>query len=330
MRGCRWIWLGLVGALVLLTPVGAAAQEPDAESGGQEPDVYQQAARLAAEGRWAEAADKYRAALTIRESATARFNLGQAERNLGRFASAKREFSRARELAAAERSEDVERLASQALAALAQRVPTVAVAVPRGLAGLEARIDGAPVATGRAIELDPGLHDLVVTATGREPFVRSMMLREGQRLRVAVSFDAPRAPPAPPVHRKRPPAAVAGSGPPIGPVLLAGVGAGAFTTAALFHIRRNDKLEDAANGCDRNDDGFVCPDSLRTDPEHRDAIDAAERAALARDVLIGVGVAAWGAGALWWVLDSRSPERPISATLSPSAGGASARVRVAF
>jgi hypothetical protein len=59
-------------------------------------------------------------------------------------------------------------------------------------------------------------------------------------------------------------------------------------------------------------------------------IDSADRAELARDVLIGVGVGAWTAGALWWWLDAGSDERPVQAGVTSVPGGAAARVRWTF
>jgi hypothetical protein len=310
----------------LLLAASARAEEPSTEP----PPEYQEATRLAGEGRWAEAADRFRAALAIRETAAGRFNLGQAERNLGRLASAKREFERARDLAAREGADDVRNLAADALAALAARTPKLWIELPGDVSTADARVDGRRVETGRTLELDPGRHSVVVEAPGRRPFARSLALREGQTLRLVVSFSSPdRASPAPrraPAQRAQP----AASGPPVGSVLLAGTGAAAFTVAALLHVRRNDKLEEAGESCDRSDQGFECPSGLERDPQHRDLIDAADRAELARDVLIGVGVGAWTAGALWWWLDAGSDERPVQAGVTSVPGGAAARVRVTF
>ena len=115
----------------------------------------------------------------------------------------------------------------------------------------------------------------------------------------------------------------------IAQVVLTGVGAAAFTTAALLHIRRNDKLEEAARGCERGSGEYVCPAGHENDAEHRQLIEAAERAELARDVLIGVGVGAWSSAALWWLLGESGSER-AQASVAATPGGASARVRVRF
>lgn len=312
--------------LAALSAASARAQQPPPGP----PPEYHEATRLAAEGRWAEAAHRFRAALAIRETAAGRFNLGQAERNVGRLASAKREFERARELAEREGAVDVRALADDALVALRARTPKLWLELPDDVTAASASVDGRRVAIGRALELDPGRHRVIVEAAGRRAFSRALVLREGQTLRLVVTFQPPEAAPAAARLVPEPRARSERSGPPAAAVLLAGTGAAAFTVAALLHVRRNDKLEEAAESCERSDQGFTCPAGLEHDPEHRELIDAADRAELARDVLIGVGVGAWTAGALFWWLDAGSDEQPIQAGVSSIPGGAAARVRVAF
>lgn len=328
----RFWCIAAIGAASLgMAPGALGADEPPAAEA--EPDAYQQGTRLAAQGRWAEAAEQFRAAIAVRDSAAARFNLAQAERNVGRLATAKREFLRARELAERENASDVARLAEEALAGLEQRIFKLVLETPE-MVGLEARVDGRPVPARGTIELDPGRHDLVVTAPGRDPFVRRVVAQQGKRLVVRVGFanEEPAAPSRTPAPKPQPSSAHADAGarPPLGAILLGGVGAAAFTTAALLHLHRNDKLAEAGQGCDKDADGFVCPQERKSDPEHRELRDAADRAELGRNVLLGVGVGAWTAGALWWLLDSGSSERPVSAAVAPARRGVSVRARIVF
>jgi tetratricopeptide (TPR) repeat protein len=290
--------LGLArfSALLLALSAGPALAQEIAP-----PDAYEQGTRLASEGRWAEAADQFRAAIAARETAAARFNLAQAERNLGRLVSAKREFTRARKLAEEEGAAEVARLAGEALAALEQRIPRVRLRAPEGMTGVQARIDGTPVLLGRRLELDPGRHDLVVTAEGREPFVRAIDAREGADEEIRVIFSAPAPRPAP---RSAPAALPAYDGAPVGAILLAGAGSAALVTATLLHLRRNQKLADAGAGCARSSSGFDCPAESRADAQHRELIAGADRAELARDVLLGVAAGSFTSAALWWLLDA--------------------------
>jgi tetratricopeptide (TPR) repeat protein len=309
-------------ALIGLWPVGARAEEPQS--------AYREATRLAAEGRWAEAAEQFRAALAVRETAAGRFNLAQAERNVGRFATAKSQFVRARELAIRDGAEDVRTLAEHALAALARRIPKLLIELPPGVANADARVDTKPVEIGTAIELDPGRHRVVVVAAGNAPFERSLALADGQTLRLVVTFAPRERAPEKPAPRAPPRLETDSSGPPVGAVLLAGIGAAAFTTAALLHVRRNDKLEEASQDCERRDGGFVCPASLENDREHHDLVDSADRAELGRDIAIGLGVGAWTAGALWWLLDRGGGERTLGASIGPGRRGAALRMHVRF
>lgn len=305
-------------ALFVTAPVVAQeATDPAAQ-------LSLEAAELAARGEWAAARDKFEAAVAIRATAVGLFNLAQAERNLGKVASAKRHFVSARALAEREGADDVRRLADEALASIAPRVPRLSLRLPRGAAKVEARVGDRPVEIVEGeIELDPGSHRLTISAAGEKPFVHEVRLAEGERRAIDVRFErrpiavtpsAPRQSPARPPPR----VPVRRSGPPAGAIVLAGASLSAFAVGAVLHVRRNDKLDEAAAGCTRTGAGWSCPASLENDPSHRELKEDAERAERWRNVALGVGAGALVAGGVWWALDGSSSESRVALSVGPT------------
>ncbi|MBK7581297.1 MAG: hypothetical protein IPI67_13915 [Myxococcales bacterium] len=299
--------------------------------------LYQEGADFASQGKWQDARAKFEAAVALRATPVGLFNLAQAERNLGLIASAKRHFVSARALAEREGADDVRRLSDDALAAVATRVPRVRLSLPRDAAGVEARVDSRPAEiVGGELELDPGPHDVTISAAGEKPFSRKLTAVEGTRIDLVVRFerDAPppaATPPAPKSQPRSPAHSVSSSGPPAGAVVLAGVGAAALVVGVIFQVRRNDKLDEAAAGCTRTGSGWQCPKALENDPNHQDLKDQAASAGVWRNVALGVGASALVAGGVWWALGSSSSEsRAVALSVQPSIQGAAARVRWAF
>lgn len=318
----------LVAAL-WLSALPALAQEQPADPATA---LYQEGADLASQGKWAEAREKFQAAVALRATPVGLFNLAQAERNLGLLASAKRHFVSARSLAEREGADDVRRLADDALANVAPRVPRLALKLPADAAKVEARVDDRPaeIVEGE-LELDAGSHRVTITAAGEKPFVRQIVAVDGERQVLVVRFERtrPAPPPAPPPKPRAPgPEPERAGGAPVGPLILSGVGVASLVVGAVFHVRRNDKLDEAAAGCTRTGGGWSCPASLEDDPTHQDLKDQAEKAELWRNVAFGVGAGALVAGGVWWALGSSSEGR--SRSVAVSVQPTSARVRWSF
>jgi tetratricopeptide (TPR) repeat protein len=326
-------FLLLASALLFATTQAVAQpEEPEAPPPDPATELYDQGTELAQQGKWAEARDKLEQAVQLRASPIGLFNLAQAERNLGQLASAKRHFVAARAMAAREGSDDVARLADDSLAEINPRLPHVKLVLPRDAARIEVQVDGRPAeATAGDVEIDPGEHELVVTAAGEKPFVKRLLLRERQRMRLVVEFPKPEPPPAPvPVPSTPKPAPrSAHSGPPTGALVIAGAGVLALAGGTYFLLRRNSKLEQAAEGCIRTGDGWRCPTSLEHDPTHNDLRDDADQAGTFSTVLFGVGAAAVVGAGIWWALD-RGSERPPSVGFAIEPHSASASFRAAF
>ena len=289
--------------------------------------AYEAANALASEGKWDQAAKKFAEAAALRPTAVTIFNWAQAERNAGNASVARAQFARAKELAKKEGAEDIVLLSEQALGELQDKVGRIALVLPPGK-NVSVSVDGRPVTPkGGEIEVKPGEHRLVVSAAGEPTFVRIVRVHAGQSTGVAVHFKEG-VQNQPDVRREAAPLArTRASGPPTLSVVLGGVGAAALTGGLVFHVYRNNKLEQAASKCTRTGDGWTCPAGTQADPKHRDARDAADTALVVRNVLLGVGAAAVISGATLWLTMPSEEKVQVSAVPLPGGAAGSARFR---
>jgi hypothetical protein len=174
-------------------------------------------------------------------------------------------------------------------------------------------LDGKPIAEkldGKAIDLDPGQHELKFSLLGFPDVRKSVLVREGEQLRlIHVVFEQPEATfglaaakPAPPVMRRPVPVVVYV----VGGLAVAG-GAG-FAAFGLVGTAQRSRLE---RNCSPR-----CSDA---------AVDGVHRNLLIADVSLGVGLAALATDAILFFTRptiSTSSERAAFA-VAPSPTGAS-------
>jgi hypothetical protein len=205
------------------------------------------------------------------------------------------------------------------IADLERSMPTVIVAVrtqdDRDVQGARITIDGAPEAlTGRPTALDPGEHAVVVDAPGFTSTTERLFVNATEKNRLVVvklapEASAPRPPASTPPNTTEPArAASAHGGPPTASWILGGVGVAALGVSVVFGFSAQKQLADAEHApCAATKS---CDESIRT---------SAKNKLVLADVTLGIGIAALGAGALWWLLEPGS---------STTATTTSARVRV--
>lgn len=259
------------------------------------------------EGRYAEALEAYRAADRVMNVPTTAFARGRAELALGRLVEAEDSLLRAVRHATSGSEPAAFQAArggaAELLRALAPRLPSLDVAVSPVAAPATVSVDGVevPVVGGVAVlRLDPGAHRLTVAATGYEPAVGTVEMREGQRRRLASvlapSFGLTSIPTA---TRVAGGIAVAG-------VLVGGV------TGILSLIETESLLAKCSGG--------VCPSTLAS------RYDRAYDLARASNVGFATSAAAVAAGLLTF---ATWPERPRS-SLRLEVGAGRVDLRVAF
>ncbi len=324
------------GAVAVLLAVAATASaQPAARSADVETrrrTLYSEGVEAATKGRWAEAKERFGAVLAIRTSAKVLFSLAQAEEQLGQVASASADYGRALEAAKGAGESDVVVAADQARSAIAPRVPhltVVAAGAGAAAAGAKATLDGEPIPLGAPLALDPGTHQLVLSAQGVAPSTRSIVLAEGQKLEVSVpltgatppaeSTGAASAPPpasaAPPSPSPEEPPAAEGASPwPTAGLIAAGAGVVALGVGTYFGIDARSKNDQSySSGCT----GDAC--TAGGAQTRRDALSAANASTIA--FVVG-GVLTAGGVALW-LLAPRHPGEPHVA-LAPVAFGSGA------
>lgn len=194
---CRALSVASIATALL---AHSAAQAQSAEVIAEE--LYLQGKALMAAGDVDGACDRFARSQKVQAALGTLLNLAVCHEKQGKTASAWAEFAEAE--AIAKRTGDAQRaeLARTRLTALATTVPHLLVEITSPPPGLRATLDGTDLpreAWGTAIPIDPGEHQLEVTAEGRVPFLRKMRLEpNGSTERIQVTLESP--PAATPVH----------------------------------------------------------------------------------------------------------------------------------
>jgi hypothetical protein len=275
-----------------------------------------QAERLFHEGRaafkaehYARALELFRASYAAVPSTATLLNIAFAEERLGRVASA---WTHLREVVAAlPIGDERQQLAQQQLAAVGTRVPWLRIELAAG-APTDARvsIDGQPVVSLLEEQpLDPGHHEIEVTAPGRAPRAYPIDLGEGRRVTLRVEPGPPLARQAlAPASRSVPEPELAAPSP--APWIVGGVGVAALATGAItagIALHERAAAEEA------------CPDPSRCDEEGVGHARTGEILAAVSTATLAVGVAATSAGVVLLLVDDR--EGDVQRGLGWSVGG---------
>jgi hypothetical protein len=185
LAACTFVVVAVVCSAAVARAQGEGASSPDE---ARRTALYKEGFDAATAGRWAQARDRFAAALAIRSSPKVLFSLAQAEEQLGQLATAGRDYGRALDGAKAAGEADVASAAQNARAALEPRVPTVRIVV-QGTPGATAKLDDQPVAVGTPVPLDPGAHRVVISAPGMRDAQATVAISERQRLDVPVRLE---------------------------------------------------------------------------------------------------------------------------------------------
>jgi serine/threonine-protein kinase len=328
--------LGLVGSAAL------AQTNPAAE------DLFRQGRELMKQDKPAEACPKFEASQRLDPAFGTLMNLGNCYEKLGRIASAWVSYNDAVDLARRSGQQDRVKMASERAGGLAPRLPRLQINLPPGAApGLEVRRNGQvvdPGLLGTAVATDPGDYTISAVRPGLAPWSTDVKVKESATTTVDVTdpkaAQAAATRPAPPATRPAPPTPPPPARPVVAPVTPApkpipvpppapapteassssqkliayavgGAGLVALGVGGVFGLRASSKWSDAQKACDTDN---VC------------SSDDAKSAARVADVLIGVGIAAVGAGVILYLTapkESAAPETSwrVLPSASPTAVG---------
>lgn len=324
--------LQLALATVMALALARSARAEDADTAEK---LYQQGRQSMADGRIAEACVSFAESQRIDPATGTLLNLATCHEAEGKLATAWREFEAAAAASRRDGRADREEYARQHLDGISPRLSYVTISVPdAGRAdALEVKLDGVvlPAASwGVATPLDPGVHDVAATATGRVPFAARVTvthLARPQTITVTlvpvpvaapVVTQAPVEPtPASAPGERTPPARVAG-------FVVGGAAVVALGVGAVFAWRAKDKW-DARNS------GGLCDADDRCAPQGIEYGNQAQTAAtIANVAFIAAGVGAVTATYLLWIRGDAPSTSASSGTKlrfafggSPAGGSAS-------
>lgn len=228
------------GALCLVLALAAsAAAEPSKEELQVARTLFGQAMAEENQEHWELALAKFESVQAIKSSPAVRFHIALCEEKLGRLAAALSDYEAARVAARSENSKEVLALVEEPIARLTAEVPHLTLTLDSPPADTKIEIDGRNLSTigfGVPIPLDPGSHEIVVSAPGRVPFKHSVELRAksdvGVRVVLAakIAAVAAAAPPKAPPRARHPERAYA-IATSVGAVVTLGAGIGMFVGA---------------------------------------------------------------------------------------------------
>jgi hypothetical protein len=180
-------------ALACSASSGARAESPADTARARE--LFVEGAKLAESGRWDEARDRFERSLAHRRAAITLYNLGIAQDESGRPASAIATFRAFLAMPVEPATQGYVEPVKAAMTRLESRVGRVLVDVrPAGAPGLSVLLDGReqkPEAGGWAV--DPGKHEIRVAAPQYVPVRHEVAVAKGDRATLVVALA-----PAPP------------------------------------------------------------------------------------------------------------------------------------
>ena len=322
--------LGAVAGPVAAAP--RASAQPVAGDAAMAETLFEDAKRLMAAGDYAAACPKLAESNRLDPGTGTLTALALCHEQVGKTATAWAEFIDVVTQAQQTGRADREKFARQHVAALEPKLARLTVTVAdetARLAEVAIRRDGVavgPPAWGVAAPIDPGDHLLEASAPGYKPWSETITIGAAGEARTAavpplevvpavVAAPAPvEAPPAPPPPNTRRTVAFA-------------VGGGAVASLAVgsyFGVQALSKSADAKR---------LCSPSSCTNQSAVQINDDAKTSARLADVFLGVGIAAAGVSAYFFLTSMGSPAQPAARAasltfapeVSPRAAGASLR-----
>lgn len=310
--------LGVATALQLALVEGRAlAQQPSAQDQAAAEGLFAEGKRLMAEGNAAAACPKFEESQRLDPAPGTQFKLGECYEQTGRTASAWALFLNVAAAAKSANMPDREQIARERAHALEGKIPKLSIAVPNPVPGIEVKRDGVLVGPGQygsAVAVDPGSHEIVVTAPGKERWTTKTDVAAAAQATVTV----------PALVDERPSAgsgAAAQGGADVKPhglgtqrtlsLVAAGVGVVGIGIGTVFGLKDMSKLDESKGHCVGNACDAVGV-GLRDD---------AVSAGNVSTVAFGVGIVALaGAAVLWFTAPRGASSGQNRGPIAPSIG----------
>jgi hypothetical protein len=192
--GAALLGAGAVAVAVLLSR-GALAQRAAGDQAAADA-LYNEGRELLKAGKNAAACAKFEASFALGPATSTMLNIARCHEQDGKLATAWADYNRALSLngdtPGAERRRELEALAQKGLHALEPRLPRLRVALTAPPPGVEVRSDDnvlPAAALGEALPVDPGPHQVRVSAPGYREETRSVTLEEGKTAVVEIALQ---------------------------------------------------------------------------------------------------------------------------------------------
>ena len=312
-----------------LAPRSVLAQ---ATTGSTAAEALFDAGRTALEKKdYASACEKFAASNKLEPAVGTVLNLGYCSEMLGRVASAWENYRDA--LYRLPPNDSRAPIARDRIKALEPRLPYLTVnAIPSSPPGLEVLLDGVQLpaeALGSGVPVDPGLHQVVTHAPGRQTAQFQAMVREGEHGELLVSagglvglapstseaLGSARTFPAAPRPRSPEPA---GSARPVAGYVVGAVGLASLAASVITGALALGKSSTVHEHCQSDPlvGGRAC------DAEGLAAASSGKTLALVSDVTLGVGLVGLGVGTTLVLIAGKSPGRESASAASVGLRGA--------
>lgn len=303
-------------ALILFAPAAAAAPLTDRQVAQS---LFDQARELMAKHEYAKACPMLAESQRLDPGGGTLLNLALCYEGEGKLATAQLELNDALSQAVKDGRSDRDAIAREHLAALAPRVPKLTLVAPvQPIRVLVIELDGVTIssaATGVSLPVDPGSHEVRISAQGYVPWSSTLKLREGEARRVqlpdlvkvGVSVEVRPAPlppaPSPEPEGHRPTTRFATAS-----WVLGGVSAGALTASLVTGLLAVSTRSEFEKRC-------FSERAFCANPSDAELSQSARNLAWASTGLLVVGLAA-GAAAWFWpravVSDGRAAARALT------------------
>jgi len=203
-RRAAWCFALLVALSVLaVAPTARAQDEPDPAAA----ELFRQGRDLIKKGDWKAGCEKLDASMQRYASVSTLLNLALCRQEEGRVATAAAMVQQAlvlnRDTAGKQRRDRLQASGEEMLAKLEPRISRLRVMVVPAVEGARASEAGRNLPLDTSVPLDPGNHELLLSAPGRPDTKRQVSLREGETLSIEMSVpsatassDAPQADPS--------------------------------------------------------------------------------------------------------------------------------------
>jgi hypothetical protein len=274
-------------------PVATAFADPSAAEIAAARELFEEGLKLEDKGDWSGALERFRKVAAVKTTPQVRFHIALCLENTGKLVDALVEFERAKSDASADSSAQIVATNAQKhVVDLKERIPRVVVKVPAGVEGVAVTIDGTSIASaliGTAIPVDPGKHQIVVTATGRSNFTKDFEVAERAKpTTIEVTFAGVAPPPKddgtpPPKEEPATPEPTdASHGPGALPWVFGGIGVAALAGGGVFYLMRQSTISDLEAACG--------PDKTQCPEDKRSTYDKGKTYTTVGNILLGVGV----------------------------------------